>query len=184
MEGRFSHMDCAPYFVTSAALRNGARVYERALMFRPILLVPICLVIAIAPATAELLQPEPGLPPERVVEIQLRSLQRNNVPTPDAGIKQTWLFAHPDNKRLTGPLARFTEMIKGPHYRMLLGHRSFSLTPIVRTATVAIFSVSVVTASGETVVFDWQMSKVGSGQFAGAWMTLGVSPPLRTKDAI
>ena len=153
-------------------------------MLRSLLIVPVCLVIAIVPATAELLQPEPGLPPERVVEIQLRSLQRNDVPTPDTGIKQTWLFAHPDNKRLTGPLARFTEMIKGPHYRMLLGHRSFSLTPIVRTETVAIFSVSVLTASGETVVFDWQVTKVESGQFAGAWMTLGVSPPLRTKDAI
>ena len=106
------------------------------------------------------------------------------MPTPDAGIEQTWLFAHPDNKRVTGPLSRFAAMIKGPHYRMLIGHRSYALKPIVRTDETAVFAVSVVTANGQNVEFQWQVSKVETGEYAGAWMTVSVSPPLRAKDAI
>ena len=32
---------------------------------------------------------------------------KNNYPNKDAGIKQTWEFAHPNNQRITGPLERF-----------------------------------------------------------------------------
>ena len=36
-------------------------------------------------------------------------------------LKQTWEFAHPDNKKNTGPLDRFKTMIKGKSYNILLG---------------------------------------------------------------
>ena len=31
----------------------------------------------------------------------------------DSGIEQTWNFAHPENKKNTGPLPNFKMMIKG-----------------------------------------------------------------------
>ena len=40
-----------------------------------------------------------------VVKIQLEALKNND--KNDNGIKQTWLFAHPDNKKFTGPYERF-----------------------------------------------------------------------------
>ena len=55
-------------------------------------------------SNADLIRPEPSLKPLDVVLIQLNSLKNNNIPYKDAGIKQTWEFAHPNNKKITGPL--------------------------------------------------------------------------------
>ncbi|MCG8510208.1 MAG: DUF4864 domain-containing protein [Rhodospirillales bacterium] len=142
-------------------------------------------VLVVLPAEAkDMLAPDPGLAPVRVVEIQLDALQTNDDPSPDAGIAQTWAFAHPDNRRVTGPLERFAAMIKGPHYRSLLGHREHDIKPVFRNENMAVFAVTIVTSEGEALSFQWQVAKVASGQFSGAWMTVGVSPPLRTENAI
>jgi len=147
-------------------------------------LASLLLIVLMSPAVADLMQPSPDLSPQRVVEIQLRSLQQNDSPTPDAGIEQTWAFAHPDNKRLTGPLDRFALMIKGPHYKLLLKLREYRIEKVVRTESRALFNVSIVTAAGQPASFQWEVAKVDAGVHAGAWMTIGVSPPLRSGDAI
>ena len=153
-------------------------------MFRLRLTLPVLIFLAVPAAGQDVLAPEPSLPPERVVEIQLQSLQRNDVPAPDAGIAQTWAFAHPDNKRVTGPLERFAAMIKGPSFRMLLGHREHTIQTVVQTGSYALFAVTIVTAADRRVSYRWELSKVRSGAFAGSWMTVAVSPPLRAGDAI
>ena len=61
--------------------------------------------------------------------IQLKSLQNNNVPYKDAGIEQTWEFAHPDNKKMTGPLEKFKQMIYSKSYKILISHKSNKNTP-------------------------------------------------------
>ena len=67
---------------------------------------------------AELAEPNKTLNPYDVVKIQLEALKNNN--KDDNGIKQTWLFAHPDNKKITGPYERFRIMIYGEQYKFLL----------------------------------------------------------------
>ena len=47
---------------------------------------------------AELIKPNSNLKPFDVLMIQLNSLKNNNNPYNDAGIEQTWEFAHPINK--------------------------------------------------------------------------------------
>ena len=54
-------------------------------------------------SNADLTKPNISLKPFDVLMIQLNSLQNNNVPYKNAGIEQTWVFAHPDNKKITGP---------------------------------------------------------------------------------
>ena len=128
--------------------------------------------------------PARGLEPRDVIEIQLRALQRNDTPTTDAGIAQTWAFSHPDNRQITGPLERFAAMLKGPNYRMLLDHRSHQIERVVRTPVMAIFRVRLVAANRTQVSVKWQVTKVERGVFAGAWMIIGVSPPLRPRDVV
>ena len=69
-------------------------------------LVALALLVAAPSWAADLLRPDPALSPAEVVAIQLDALQTNDTPEADAGIAQTWAFAHPDNKRVTGPLPR------------------------------------------------------------------------------
>jgi Domain of unknown function (DUF4864) len=144
----------------------------------------LAFLILVAPAwAAELLAPHPALSPAEVVAIQLDALQANAAES-DAGIAQTWAFAHPDNKRMTGPLPRFAQMLKGPQYRMLLNHRSHEVIEVSRTDQEAVFAVTVTTAAGDVLGCRWTVAKVIDGEHAGAWMTIAVSPPVPAGQAI
>ena len=67
-------------------------------------------------SNADLIKPNSNLKPFDVLMIQLNSLKNNNNPFKDAGIEQTWEFAHPNNKAFTGPLERFKQMIYTDSY--------------------------------------------------------------------
>ena len=66
--------------------------------------VLIILVFSISITKAELLKPNSNIKPSKVVEIQLNGLKKNDINYKDSGIEQTWNFAHPSNKKSTGPL--------------------------------------------------------------------------------
>ena len=101
----------------------------------------LVLFLLVLPATAqELLKPDPSFRPERVIEIQLQALQKNDNPLPDFGIAQTWTFAHPSNKRMTGPLERFAAMIKGPNYQMMINHREHTIKSVVLTENCLLYT--------------------------------------------
>ena len=73
----------------------------------------IIFFISVSISKAELLLPNSNIQPEEVVKIQLEGLQKNDIDFKDSGIEQTWKFAHPNNKKVTGPLNNFKRMIKG-----------------------------------------------------------------------
>ena len=70
------------------------------------------LLISISISRAEILKPSSGIKPVEVVRIQLTGLQQNDLEFKDSGIAPTWTFAHPNNKKVTGPLDNFKTMIK------------------------------------------------------------------------
>ena len=91
-------------------------------------LILIFLILLLSKITlAELIKPNPKLFPENVVSIQLTALQKKNIPYKDAGIEQTWEFAHPNNRRFTGPLLRFISMMHTPAYSTMLDHKEHNI---------------------------------------------------------
>ena len=87
----------------------------------------VFLLINITPTKADLKIPNSLILPADVIKIQLIGLMENNKDFKDSGIEQTWNFAHPDNKKITGPLPNFKMMIKGNSYNMLLNHLSHKI---------------------------------------------------------
>ena len=79
---------------------------------------------------ADLLFPNNSILPADVIKIQLNALMDNDSKFKDSGIEQTWNFAHPNNKKNTGPLPNFKMMIKGNSYKMLLNHLSHTITKL------------------------------------------------------
>ena len=73
---------------------------------------------------AELLKPNPALKSNEVVSIQLNALKDNNNPFLNAGVAQTWEFAHPSNRKYTGPLENFVKMMYTPSYIICLLYTS------------------------------------------------------------
>ena len=96
-------------------------------------------IILARQASAEsLIVPAADYTPLEVIEIQLLGLQSGD---PVQGIEQVWVFAHPFNKRATGPLARFRTLFEMPAYAPLLDLRSYSIKAVSETAIESQFVV-------------------------------------------
>ena len=134
---------------------------------------------------AELIKPNSNIEPYQVVEIQLKSLQKNNSPTIDNGIEQTWEFAHPSNRKSTGPLDRFKTMLKGKSYKILLDHLDHEIVQENLNNSVALFEVSVLGKDKSYYKFKWQVEKYKiDGPFKDCWLTTMVSAPIPLGSSI
>ena len=135
-------------------------------------------IMFIVTAKADLIKPNNSIEPHQVIKIQLKSLKENDNPTKDNGIKQTWEFAHPNNQKNTGPLARFKLMIKGKSYEMLLNHLDHKVIKIKSSDLMAIFEVTVLDRNKAYYKFNWQLEKYNKeGPLNGCWLTSAVSTP-------
>ena len=142
-------------------------------------------VMFIATAKADLVKPNNGIEPFQVVKIQLRSLKKNDNPKKDNGIEQTWEFAHPNNKKNTGPLDRFKTMIKGKSYKMLLNHLDHKVVEIKSTDLTALFEVTVLDKDKAYYKFNWTVEKyTDEGPLKGCWLTTMVSAPMPLGSSI
>ena len=92
-------------------------------------------------SNADLLKPNTTLKPMDVLTIQLNSLKNNNVPYKDAGIEQTWKFAHPNNKSVTGPLEKFKKMIYSENYQLLIGHENYEIIVLNESKNTFVYKV-------------------------------------------
>ena len=114
----------------------------------------------------------------QVIEAQLVSLKNNDQPFPDAGIDAAWAFAHPSNQRATGPLERFTRMLKSPTYRALINHSAHEVELVTATEARATFDVLVFPGGNVAPIrYRWTVALVESGERAGEWATTAVSAP-------
>ena len=137
----------------------------------------ICLVFSTS--NAELLKPEPSIKPSEVISIQLTALQTNSSPFENAGIAQTWEFAHPNNREYTGPLKNFTKMMYSSSYQIMLDHQSHNITLVAEEENMAFFFIELIDRIGNEYGFQWTLQKVlTEGQFYDCWMTIGVSRPI------
>ena len=123
-----------------------------------------------------LVKPSPDINPIDVVEVQLFALQSND--ESDFGIRQTWEFAHPRNKMATGPLPRFTSMIKTPAYSILLNNLKFESREIFNDGKTAGIAVRIEAKDNKAYTYMWTLEKITEeGPLKGIWMTSGVSSP-------
>ena len=141
--------------------------------------------LSIVPLSADLINPNTLIKPKEVVEIQLNGLMKNDNFFKDSGIEQTWNFAHPENKKNTGPLPNFKMMIKGRSYQMLLNHLSHTITEVGSSDKWAQFEVIILDSEKIYHKFNWQVEKyTEEGPLKGCWLTTMVSSPIPLGSAI
>jgi hypothetical protein len=125
-----------------------------------------------------LTKPNKSLTPYDVISIQLNSLQRNNIPFKDAGIEQIWKFAHPNNKKITGPLEKFKKMIYSESYQMLIEHENNEIVILSENASRSVYKVYILSNDKKKYSYIWQVEKVRTeGNLKDCWMTTSVSAP-------
>ena len=141
-----------------------------------IIVLSILLFLSKISFADNLVKPSPDINPIDVVEVQLFALQSND--ESDFGIRQTWEFAHPRNKMATGPLPRFTSMIKTPAYSILLNNLKFETKEIYNDGKTAGIAVRIEAKDNKAYTYMWTLEKIiEEGPLNGNWMTSGVSSP-------
>ena len=117
-----------------------------------------------------------------IVKIQLEALKNNN--KNDDGIRQTWLFAHPDNKKVTGPYERFRIMIYGKQYRQLLNHNSHKINLIMNIPNKYIFKIKILSKDKKLLFYEWHVQKAADKNCSNCWFTSAVSIPIDQGNTI
>lgn len=128
--------------------------------------------------------PHPDLAPDEVVRIQLEAL-RDGGPD-DAGIAVAFRFASPENRRVTGPLARFARMIRSGAYAPMLSFTDAVFAPLEEQGRQAIQDVTLVAPGVDPVRYRFILSRQDEtgGPLDRCWMTDAVQRlPARATQA-
>ncbi|MBL6605284.1 MAG: hypothetical protein ISQ23_02610 [Alphaproteobacteria bacterium] len=143
---------------------------------------------------SDFIEPASTLSPEEVVEIQLLGLQAAGTDR-RAGIEQVWRFAHPDNRKMTGPISRFSQLFDLPAYAPLIGLQDYVINDRALSNTEARFVITVRARDGAAYGYVWTLRtlpaslapdadyKADNTQDESApenqliWMTTAVSAP-------
>ena len=134
---------------------------------------------------ADLLIPNSSISPAEVIKIQLDALKNNDSEFKDSGIEQTWNFAHPSNKKVTGPLDKFKRMIKGDSYQMMINHLSHTITQLGIRDNWVQFEVVILDKNKIYHKFNWQVEKYTlEGELKDCWLTTVVSNPIPLGSSI
>ena len=147
--------------------------------------IVITLLLNISYSKADLKSPNNLILPAEVIKIQLVGLMDNDKDFKDSGIEQTWNFAHPNNKKNTGPLPNFKMMIKGNAYQMLIDHLNHTITELGSSDKWAQFEVIILDKNKIYHKFNWQVEKYTmDGPLKDCWLTTMVSNPISLGSSI
>ena len=134
----------------------------------------------------EFIKPSARLSAEEVVEIQLLGLQAAGDDRP-AGIEQVWRFAHPDNRKVTGPITRFSQLFDLPAYAPLIGLRDYVINERVLSENRARFVITIRAVDGAAYGYIWSLRTLtarlspsladDTDEADLVWMTTAVSAP-------
>jgi hypothetical protein len=80
-------------------------------------------------------------------------------------------YASPANRRSTGPLDSFIQMVKSPRYSVMIDFEEATRGPIEVSEKKADQKVTITGDSGRTVTYEFGLSVQSEGMFEGCWMT-------------
>ena len=142
-------------------------------------------IMFIVTAKAELIKPNIEIEPDQVVKIQLNGLMNNDQPNSDYGIKQTWEFAHPANKKYTGPLPRFINLLNSKSFKMLLNHIENEIIEVFKSSNRYGFEVTILATDKNYYKFQWVVERYyEEGPLKDCWLTTSVSSPVSLGSSI
>lgn len=118
--------------------------------------------------------PGPGLSPADVVNAQIQALQRVDEPAPDAGMAVVFAFASPGNRAQTGPLPRFSRMVR-QGYGGLVNNRGATIEDVAIEDDTAFVATKVIARSGEVLTYVFILARGPHEGCEGCWLTDGVA---------
>lgn len=115
--------------------------------------------------------PTPSLSPEEVVNIQVDALRASSQ---GFGALQCYCFAAPANRLVTGPIERFTRMVRKPPFDLIGKAATCSVGTADIRGDLARSTVAVVGEDHQLRVFSWLLRKQQEAPYESCWLTVGV----------
>jgi hypothetical protein len=125
----------------------------------------VCLLGASAFAAPPPTHPNADLDPAQTVDAMLAAMKKNS----DAGIKELFGFSSPRNAQVTGPLSRFTQMMR-ENFGDLLGHRAARQYPAFVDGPHAKIAVEVQGSDGSVHHYGFLLMRQDGAPCDGCWM--------------
>ena len=120
-------------------------------------------------------QPNTELTAYQILALQLKSLKNNKRLKQDRGIQQVFIFAHPENKKVTGPIDKFTQMLKSDTYSMFLDHDEAKVAVMHQDQFHEVYLIRVFKGK-ESRDFLWTLITYIDNNKIPYWYTVNVIP--------
>ena len=120
---------------------------------------------------SKLILPEASITPEQVIRIQIDALRNESQ---GLGALQCYCFAAPENRIVTGPIERFTVMVRQPPFDILQQVATYTIEPPEFQDDMARCLVFVVGENRNLRAFSWILKKHREEPFDECWLTAGV----------
>tara|TARA_B100001248_G_scaffold117048_1_gene87560 strand:- start:1671 stop:2153 length:483 start_codon:yes stop_codon:yes gene_type:complete len=121
----------------------------------------------------DLILPSTKLTGYQVLVLQLQSLKNNTKLGNDRGIEQVFIFAHPENKKITGPIKNFKKMIKSDPYSIFLDHNENKIETVHKDEFHEVYLVKV-TKNNISKTFLWTLITYIDNNKNSFWFTVNV----------
>ena len=121
----------------------------------------------------DLILPSTKLTGYQVLVLQLQSLKNNTKLGNDRGIEQVFIFAHPENKKITGPIKNFKKMIKSDPYSIFLDHNENKIETVHKDEFHEVYLVKV-TKNNISKTFLWTLITYIDNKKNSFWFTVNV----------
>jgi hypothetical protein len=116
--------------------------------------------------------PKSHFSPAEVVALQVQSI-RDSLTNPER-LKVCYSLASPENRAVTGPFARFAQMVMLPSYDRLANSQEWQIGSATIEGDYAAVLVSTVSNDGDATAFRFLMHQHQKAPYKGCWLTEAV----------
>ena len=110
---------------------------------------------------------------------------KNFSSNPEKAVDTIWGFAHEDNKEITGPKERFSQMLVSDPYDSIIDLKEYSYEVTYENETNVHYEVKVLARTNNYFVITWVFEKTECADLQSeCWLTIAVTAPSYFKSGI
>ena len=140
-------------------------------------LILLILLVSCSGSQTVVDEPPKSLDSEEVLNLIFDSY-KNFSSNPEKAVDVIWGFAHEDNKEITGPKERFSQMLVSEPYNSIIDLKEYSYEVTYENETNIHYEVKVLAKTNNYFVITWVFEKTEcSDSEEQCWLTIAVTAP-------
>ena len=140
-------------------------------------LILLLLLVSCSESQTVVDEPPQSLNSEEVLNLIFDSY-KNFTNNPEKAVDTIWGFAHENNKEITGPKERFSQMLVSEPYDSIIDLREYSYEVTYEDETNIHYEVKVLAKNNNYFIITWVFEKTDCRELKKqCWLTIAVTAP-------